>query len=195
MSRQTIWAFFKTHTQLPDEAIAGIMGNFEAESNNEACRVQGDFTSDRRTSKAYANNVNIGVISPQGFAQDQKGFGLAQWTYFQRKANLLSCCQSYGVGIENEEAQLNFFLSEMQNEFTSVWRSLLNCTSIYEAARLVCEQYERPAVKNTAARADYGQTIYNQFHGKDIDPEPEPVDDKVKTAIALLEQALALLKS
>ena len=200
MSKQTIWTFFKTHTPLSDEAIAGIMGNMEAESNCEACRVQGDFTSDRRTSKQYAANVNSGALP--NWHTDAKGWGLCQWTFYTRKANLRSTCQSYGVGIEDETAQLNFFLAEMQMEYVNTWRNLLNCHSIYDAASLVCCDYERPAVNNIAARADYGNTIYKQFHGKDIRPDPEPaptpspvpVDDRTAKIIALLEQIITLLK-
>lgn len=202
MSKQTIWNFLKLNTQLSDEAIAGIMGNFEAESNCEACRVQGDFTSDRRVSKEYANNVNSGAL-PNWYI-DQKGFGLAQWTFWERKLNLKKCCESYGAGIEDETAQLRFFLAEMQMENAPTWRNLLNCHSIYDAASLVCCDYEKPAVKNIQARADYGQTIYKQFHGKEVIPEPDPEpapspspvpsDDRTDKIIALLEQIIILLK-
>lgn len=194
MSKATIWNYLKTHTSLPDEAIAGIMGNMEAESNCEACRVQGDFTSDRRVSKEYAQKVNSGLLPT--WHTDAKGWGLCQWTFYSRKQNLRSTCQSYGVGIEDESAQLAFFLAEMQMEYTSTWNKLLNCHSIYDAASYVCCEYERPAVNNVAARADYGQTIYNQFHGKDIDPDPtpEPSDDRTAKIINLLEQIIALLR-
>lgn len=173
------------------------MGNMEAESNCEACRVQGDFTSDRRVSKQYAQQVNSGMLP--NWHTDAKGWGLCQWTYFSRKANLRSTCQSYGVGIEDESAQLAFFLAEMQMEYTSTWNKLLNCHSIYDAASYVCCDYERPAVLNIPARADYGNTIYKQFHGKDIDPEPSPEPspapaDKTAKIIALLEQIIALLR-
>lgn len=200
MSKQTIWNYLKTHTSLPDEAIAGIMGNMEAESNCESCRLQGDFTADRRTSKAYARQVNSGALP--NWHTDDNGWGLCQWTFNTRKANLKSTCQSYGVGIEDESAQLAFMLAEMQMEFTSTWNKLLNCHSIYDAASYVCCEYELPMVKNVAARADFGQTIYNQFHGKDVTPEPDPepspspvpVDDRTDKIIALLEQIIALLR-
>ena len=206
MSKQTIWNFFKLNTDLSDEAIAGIMGNFEAESNNEACRVQGDFTSDRRISKQYAQNVNSGALP--NWHIDSKGFGLAQWTFPSRKENLKRCCESYGAGIEDETAQLRFFLSEMQQEpeYISTWRNLLACHSIYDAASLVCCYYEKPAVKNIQARADYGQTIYKKFHGSEVIPEPDPEpapapspspvpsDDRTDKIIALLEQIIILLK-
>ena len=201
MSKQTIWNYLKTHTDLPDVSIAGIMGNMEAESNCEACRVQGDFTADRRVSKEYAANVNAGRL-PNWYS-DAKGWGLCQWTYYSRKQNLKSACDSYGLGIENESAQLAFMLSEMQNEYVMMWHQLLVAQDIRTAAQLVCHNYERPAVENVAERADYGQTIYNQFHGKDITPEPEPEpspspapvdDDRTAKIISLLEQIIALLK-
>ena len=166
MSRETVWIALKKKTVLSDEAIAGLMGNLEAESNCESCRVQGDFTADRRVSKAYAADVNRGNISQYSFSHDQKGFGLPQFTYFSRKSNLYDYCKSIGAGIEDEEAQIDFMLSEMQNEYVTMWRQLLSCSDIRTAADLVCRQYERPAVNNVEARAEYGRQIYAQFHGK-----------------------------
>lgn len=200
MSKASIWNYLKTHTQLPDEAIAGIMGNFEAESNCEACRVQGDFSADRHVSKEYARQVNSGALP--NWHLDSKGFGLAQWTHYSRKNNMKKTCESYGVGIEDESAQLAFFLAEMQMEFVATWNNLLRCHSIYDAASLVCCDYERPAVNNIQIRAQYGQQIYNEFHGKDVTPDPEPTPtpepdpdgDKLSRAINLLLQAITLLK-
>ena len=171
MSRESVWFALKKKTVLSDEAIAGIMGNLEAESNCESCRVQGDFTADRRVSKAYAADVNRGNISQYAFSHDQKGFGLPQFTYFSRKSNLYDYCKSIGAGIEDEEAQIDFMLSEMQNEYVSMWRQLLSCTDIRTAADLMCRQYERPAVNNVEARTEYGRQIYAQFHGKTSETE------------------------
>ena len=190
MSKQTIWNYLKTHTSLPEVSIAGIMGNMEAESNCESCRVQGDFTNDRSTSIAYAKAVNTGEMSIQQFSRDSKGFGLCQWTYFSRKENLANSCRSQGKGIGDEEAQLAFMLAEMQMEFTNMWNRLLVCTTISDAAGLVCREYERPAVLNITERTKYGQKIYDQYSGS----TPEPTDDKKAKAIALLEQAISLLK-
>lgn len=173
MSRQTIWNYLKRHTSLSDEAIAGIMGNMEAESNCEACRLQGDFSADRHISKEYAQKVNSDQLP--NWYRDSQGFGLCQWTYFSRKANLRSTCQSYGVGIEDEEAQLAFMLAEMQMEFSNMWRRLLTTNDIGEAAGLMCREYERPAVLNITDRTRFGQKIYNEFHGQ---PAPTPSDDK-----------------
>lgn len=189
MSKQTIWNYLKSHTELSDEAIAGIMGNMEAESNCEACRMQGDFTADRSKSKEYARKTNSGQ---NNFINDSIGFGLCQWTYYSRKQNLLNCCRSYGKGVEDEEAQLAFMLAEMQMEFTNMWRRLLACTTIADAAALMCREYERPAVLNITDRTKYGQQIYNTYHGSTPEPTPEP-DEDLSKAVKLLREALDIL--
>lgn len=190
MSKQTIWNYLKSHTDLPDVSIAGIMGNMESESNCEACRVQGDFTNDRSTSIAYAKAVNTGEKSEAQFCKDALGWGLCQWTYWSRKQNLLNSCRSQGKGIGDEEAQLAFMLAEMQMEFTNMWRRLLVCTSITDAAGLVCREYERPAVLNITDRAKYGQQIYNTYHGTTPEPTPEPMgrDAIIDAIYELLEK-------
>ena len=204
MSKQSIWFFLKQRTTLSDEAIAGIMGNFEAESNCEACRLQGDFTADRSKSKAYAQAVMTGGKSADGFARDACGWGLAQWTFWSRKQNLLSCCQSYGVNIDDETAQLEFFLAEIQQgEYAGAWRQLLQTKDIYTAAKIVCEQYEKPAVCNNQARANFGQQIYNQYHNMPVpDPEPTPGPEPTPTPTptpsgdkALLQEWIADLEA
>lgn len=190
MSKETIWNYLKQHTALSDEAIAGIMGNMEAESNCEACRLQGDFSSDRSQSRQYAAAVNNGSKSAVSFESDQLGWGLCQWTFWSRKQNLLKCCQSYGVGIENENAQLAFMLAEMQNEFTNMWRRLLITKDIAEAAKLVCSEYERPAVLNITDRTRYGQAIYKQFHDQPA-PTPSPDADWINDGIEYWESVKA----
>ena len=197
MSKATIWTFLKRETNLPDVAIAGSMGNLMAESGCESCRLQGDFLSDSAPSKDYARKVNSNLL-PNWYA-DSKGWGLAQWTYWTRKQNLKKACDSYGTGIEDETAQLRFMLAEMQNEYASMWRQLLIATDIRTATYLVCHFYEAPAYENVDARAEFGKIIFDEFHGKDVtpDPEPEPTpdkDDKLCKAIDLLLQALELLK-
>ena len=185
MSKQSIWVFLKQRTTLSDEAIAGIMGNFEAESNCEACRLQGDFTADRSKSKAYAQAVMTGAKSAEAFAQDAQGWGLAQWTFWSRKEGLLNACRSRGVNIDDETSQLEWFLIEMQQgEYSACWQQLLSCRDIYSAADVVCRKYEKPAVCNVQYRATKGQEIYNQFHNTPAPdpapapaPEPQPIPD------------------
>ena len=171
MSKQTIWTYLRGKG-LPENAVAGIMGNMEAESNCEAMRVQGDFTAGRTVSRSYAQSVNFGTLSPDRFCSDSKGWGLCQWTYWTRKQELYYFCQERGKGIEDEETQLDFMLREMERDFPVFW-NLLQTADIATVASRMCTDFEKPAVKNTAARTEYAKQIYEQFHGQEFPKETE----------------------
>lgn len=171
MSKATIWTYLKQQG-LSDIAVAGIMGNMEAESNCEACRVQGDFSSTRTLSKIYAEQFNT---YPQQCFRDAKGWGLCQWTFYTRKEDLWNFCHDRNTGVEDETAQLAFFIHEMKRDFPTTWNALQNAPDIRTAAYLICHNYERPAVENTDQRAKFGQQFYDQFHGSE--PTPAPADN------------------
>lgn len=190
MSKRTIWDYFKQHTQLSDEAIAGIMGNMQWESGCESNRVEGDNdeTQKRQPSIDYTNRVMSGAISLNTFIHDAKGYGLCQWTYPSRKENLYnSVVVSEGKRIDDEGAQLRYMLLECQLEFSNLWQRLLATNDITTAAGMFCREFERPAVNNITDRTKLGREIYNQFHGKDIDPTPEPTEDWLDDWIEYLE--------
>ena len=63
MSKQTIYNRLRSPGLSQAGALA-LLGNFECESNCEACRLQGDFSKDRASSKAYAaSNVTYTMSS------------------------------------------------------------------------------------------------------------------------------------
>lgn len=187
-NHRKIRSWLKSGTELPDEAIAGIMGNMEAESNCEPCRLQGDFSAGRERSVAYAAAVDSGEKTAEAFRGDSLGWGLCQWTYFSRKAELLEFCRNRGFGIADLEGQLLFFVYEMQREYPNLWRRLLSCRDVTEATRLVITEYERPAVLNTDQRAAYARQFYEEFHTEGSG------DNALTKAITLAEQVLELLR-
>ena len=168
MSRESIWTFLKTHTALPDTAVAGIMGNIEAESQCESCRFRGDATDGRLPSRTYAKLVNNGSISAEVFAADPKDWGLCQWGGKKRRLALHEFCMSRGKGIDDEETQIEFMLDEMQNHYPGLWLRLLTAGDVRAVTELVCRVYERPAVENMQYRLDWAQRIYNRFHGTPV---------------------------
>ena len=197
MSKQSIWTYLETHTKLPEVAIAGIMGNMECESNCEAMRIQNDFSYNRQMSQHYADMVNSGTMDAQTFQSDQRGWGLCQWTLGSRKANLLKFCQSCGKGIEDEETQLKFMLTEMQSEFPTTWKALLSATEIDYASDIFCRNYEIPQITPTTytTRRTASRQIYDKFHDTEVELPPTADDEYNKAkAISLLEEALKLLK-
>lgn len=161
MSKQTIWNKLKS-LGYSDNASAALMGNWDAESGNESCRLQGDFTTDRSLSTTYANNVNKGLGN---FVYDSQGWGLAQWTYWSRKRELQDYCKSKKVGIENENAQVEFANKELKEQYASVYSTLKSNTTLHSMVSKVCTDYERPAYNNIEARYASAQQILAQFKG------------------------------
>ena len=178
MSKQTIYDQLIKAGCSPTGALA-LMGNWECESNCEPCRVQGDFTSDRSKSKSYASRVDNGLVSEEEFMYDQKGWGLAQWTFWSRKRDLLNFCRRNSISIANEEAQVDFALMELQNSYKTLWADLTGCIEedLYKITELVCKKYEQPAFANVQDRANAAVSIREALK---VPAAPEPTPDKDK---------------
>ena len=88
----TIWNYLKSKG-LTDQGVAGLMGNLYAESKLSPINLQD--TSNKHlamTDEDYTKAVDNG--SYKNFIRDSAGYGLAQWTYWKRKQNLLYFAQS-----------------------------------------------------------------------------------------------------
>lgn len=95
------------------EAAAGAMGNFKQESGFEANNLQDTYEEKWGvTDESYTEEVNNGS---RNFI-DKGGYGLAQWTSDGRKKGLYDLAMSKGVGVDNEEVQIEFLLFEMSEE-------------------------------------------------------------------------------
>ena len=154
-----------------------MLGNWECESGCEPYRVQGDYQASRAISKAYVNAIETGVSDRERFATDQKGFGLAQWTFHQRKRNLWDAWQkskSHGYGIDSVDLQVNFAVRELFTEYASLWNYLKTAEAIYDCTNRICREYERPAVNNVQARYEAALRIRQEINldGEDVPTEP-----------------------
>ena len=150
------------YRQLRDAGVSeagalGLMGNWMAESGLEAGRLQGDFTQGRTYSRAYTDDVASGRISRSQFARDQKGYGLAQWTYCTRKEDLYDFWNGSGKALDDVSMQVSFALQELstQAEYSGLWSVLKTTEDIWTAADKVCRLYERPYYNNVEARYQY----------------------------------------
>lgn len=155
------------------------MGNWECESNCEPCRVQGDFQADRFQSREYARKVDNALVTDDWFIRDGRGWGLAQFTFWTRKRDLLQFCRSRSISIANEEAQVDFAVMELKTQYKTLWADLCSCVEedLYKMVELVCKQYERPAYNNVQERANAAVTIRNELQGKAV----ETIDNSVAT--------------
>lgn len=172
---EIIWNFLKGKG-LNDFAVAGIMGNLYAESGLKPNNLQNIYEKSLGfTDESYTAAVDNGSYT--NFVRDSAGYGLAQWTYWSRKENLLQFARLGGKSIGDLQTQLEFLWRELQ-EYTAVMTVLNNAKSVLEASNVVLTQYEKPADTGAsvqAKRADYGQGYYNKFATKTATPStPEP---------------------
>ena len=175
---QTIYNRLRQHGAT-EAAALGILGNWACESGNEPFRVQGDFSSYRTISKAYVQSLTNGSMSKQQFQNDQKGFGLAQWTYYSRKADLYDFWKASGKAIDSAELQTDFAVKELKSSYPALWQFLQQTTDIFTATSRICREYERPAVNNIDARYAAAKRIQGEINldGGGEDPDPQPTVD------------------
>lgn len=168
-----IWDFLKGKG-LNDYAVAGIMGNLKAESALNPMNLQGTYEKKLGfTDATYTAAVDDG--SYDNFVQDKAGYGLAQWTYWSRKQNLLGYAKKAGTSIGDLKMQLEFLWKELQG-YKSVMNTLNSASSVLEASNAVLLGYERPANQGETVqkkRASYGQAYYDEFAEKQEETKTE----------------------
>ena len=166
-SDQFIWDFLKKEG-FNDYGAAGLMGNLQAESGLLPNNLQNTFNSKLGLSdEEYTKRIDNGTYT--NFVHDSAGYGLAQWTYWSRKQNLLNFAKSKGKSIGDLEIQMQFLITELRNSYrNSVYNILKTTTSIQQASDAVLLNFECPANAQTqrTKRAQLGQNYYNKFTKK-----------------------------
>lgn len=164
---QFIWGFLKKEG-FNDYGAAGLMGNLYAESGLLPNNLQNTFNSKLGLSdKEYTKRVDNGTYT--NFVHDSAGYGLAQWTYWSRKQNLLNFAKSKGKSIGDLEIQLQFLTTELRNSYrNSVYNILKTAISIQQASDAVLLNFECPANAQAqrSQRVQLGQNYYNKFTKK-----------------------------
>ncbi len=173
-----IWDFLKGKG-LNDYAVAGLMGNLKAESALNPKNLQNSYEKKLGfTDESYTAAVDNGSYS--NFVRDKAGYGLAQWTYWSRKQNLLNFAKSKNTSIGDLPMQLEFLWKELQG-YKSVMEALRNAVSILEASNAVLKGFERPANQGESVqkkRASYGQSYYDKY-AKAPEVEPAPYEPPI----------------
>jgi hypothetical protein len=142
------------------------MGNLYAESGLIPNNLENTYsTRFGLTDIQYTQKVDNGSYT--NFAKDGAGYGLAQWTYWTRKQNLLNFAKSKNKSIADLEMQLEFLVKELKENYTnSVYTVLKNAKTILEASNAVLLKFERPANQSIAVqaqRAAFGKKYYDQY--------------------------------
>ena len=157
MSASTIYNTLCLAGMSPVGACA-MLGNMMAESGLQSNIAQRGMTS--LSDEAYTRAADNGTIS---FATDAVGYGLCQWTFFTRKAGLLSFAKQRGRSVGDEDTQVRFCIKELQDDFNALWSYLRKTDNIDTATDRICAEFERPAVNNFMTRRDHARRYYAEF--------------------------------
>jgi hypothetical protein len=83
-----MWDYFKSKG-LNDYGVAGLMGNLQAESGLRPTNLQNTYEKSLgMTDAEYTAAVDAGTYT--NFVNDKAGYGLAQWTYWSLKQEMLN---------------------------------------------------------------------------------------------------------
>jgi len=181
--QQTIYNLLR-QAGMTEAGALGVIGNFECESNCEPYRLQGDYAANRLISKEYVRRADDGQMTESEF-QKPVGFGLAQWTYPQRKRNLWSFWKAYGGSLGSCQMQVEFAIKEFKTDYIPDWRLLCSTSDIREAVKAVCTRFENPAVHNVDARYQAALRIKGEIdlgeweHTQIPDEEPDNSWEKI----------------
>ena len=192
MSSKTIYDALRA-VGMTAEGACGLMGNFQAESAMRSNNVEDRSGMDDDRYVALVDGGAYDFITDYG---KHYGFGLAQWTLGSRKENLLNTARKRGVSIADETMQVDFAIWELSNQFPGVWQVLTTSHDLYECSRIVCVQYERPAVNNVDVRYRYARDFFEQLAGgSDPDsapaPQPSPSPERGDPIVRVLQTCMA----
>ena len=190
---QTIYNRFR-QAGYTEAAALGFCGNWQAESGCEPYRLQNDFSSYRTLSKQYTAEVESGAISKQTFISDQKGYGLAQWTYYDfvsgqgRKLDLYNFWKKRGGKLDDINMQIDFALWELSHTYTHVAAKVKNNNDLFSCVDTICRHYEQPYYCNVQERFRYANEIKDQIDlSGSAEPAPEPIKPEEPTEEPKLE--------
>ena len=173
MNEKKIWDFLMKEIGNP-YGVAGLMGNLYAESALNPTNLQNTYEKKLgMTDAEYTAAVDAGRYD--NFVHDSAGYGLAQWTYWSRKQNLLAFAKERGASIGDLDAQLAFLVKEL-NAYSAVMKVLKAAKTVKEASDKVLVSYEKPknqSDSNKEKRAGYGQKYYDAHVNTTPAEEPQ----------------------
>ena len=176
---KAIWDRLYAAIQNP-YGVAGVMGNFMAESSLRANNLQNSYEKSLGlTDEQYTAAVDNGTYT--NFIRDKAGYGLYQATYWSIKESLLNYARANGKSIGDRDMQVDHFLKMMKEDYTSIWKVLTTAKKVREASDAVLLKFERPADQSEAVqvkRAGFGEEFLAKY-GKAT--PVTPAEDQLET--------------
>lgn len=166
---EKIWRALKA-AGYTDIGAAGIMGNLRAESNLQSNNLQNSYERSLGfTDDSYTKAVDSGSYGKKDFVHDAAGYGLAQWTYWDRKEKLYNAAKKAKSSIGDIGMQVNLLKDELQSSYPSVDTIARdNGATLRQVSDAMMVDFENPADQSASAkagRAKLGQEVYNKYKG------------------------------
>lgn len=153
---------------LTEAGAAGLMGNLYAESGLRFNNLQNSFEKKLGLSdEQYTAMTDSGAY--KNFIRDGAGYGLAQWTFWTRKQNLLNLARQRGTSIADPGTQMAFLITELAT-YGELWATLKTTADVSYASDLVLTKFERPADMSENVRErrrGYSREIFARCAGEE----------------------------
>lgn len=150
-----VWTFLKCGMSLTNAQIAGVMGNIHKESA---------FSSDNaENTKGYPGKHDTGLY--EYALTDKIGYGLLQWTDYNRKLGLYNMADTMKRDISDVFVQLAYFREELTLDYSNVVTRIKNTYSYSDVSDIFLREFEEPENPNYEERRAYAKIIYDAIKG------------------------------
>ena len=160
---EIIWKFLK-EKGFTDAGAAGAMGNIDAESGLRANNLEDTYNhTSRMSDEQYTIAVDNGTYT--NFVYDSFRYGICQWTWHTRKKALLNFAKQKNKSIGDLSMQLDFFVKELQQSFSSVYKILTTSTDVKTCSDTMLFKFEAPDGASSKSQQRYNMSMiyYNKF--------------------------------
>ena len=165
---QLLWDTL-TDEGLPPEAVAGILGNLDAESGLKPDNMEDIYEQAKGfTDKSYTQAIDDYNYSE--FINDSIGYGLAQWTWPTRKQALLRYARDTKRSIGDPQMQAEFLIRELRQHYPDLLSRLIVCRDIRQATTDVLINFEQPLDQSKDIQDDRTEraiVYYKRYMGGD----------------------------
>lgn len=179
MSIQTIYDTL-VGSGMTIEGACALMGNMQQESRMKSNIVQ--IGCSKLSDEQYTAAADNGLID---FVHDGIGYGLCQWTHWERKQRLLEFSKNLGVSVGDEDMQVKFAIRELRLYYNSTFTLLCSSNDLYYCTQYVCVNYEQPAYNNVNTRYNYAQGFLLMIRSE------KPTENKIDKTILIIQSIMA----
>lgn len=149
-----------------NDGAAAVLGNVRAESAYNPMNLQNSYEKKLGYNDlTYTAAVDSGAYDRYAFAHDSAGYGLAQWTHWNRKQNLYDFIKERKTSIGLLQGQCDFMITEIRGYGLSDQLKSSDLT-LRDKVALVLRKYEKPADQSEAnvdRRTGYAREILQQM--------------------------------